>query len=188
MNLQNHFLIAMPLLQDPFFKRSVVYICEHNEDGAMGLIINKPLENLTVYGILKKLNIPIEGYDHSVNILNQPVFSGGPLAEDRGFILHSDQYTYTSSIRISNTTIITTSRDILEAIGTITQPNDILVALGYCAWKKNQLENELLKNTWLTTQADNTILFKTPISERWCAAAKSIGVNIHQMTSDAGHA
>ncbi|WP_312055984.1 YqgE/AlgH family protein [Pantoea brenneri] len=187
MNLQHHFLIAMPSLQDPFFKRSVVYLCEHNEEGAMGLIINKPMENLTVEGILKKLKISAEDRDPAIK-LDKPVFTGGPLAEDRGFILHSAQRTFTSSIRISDNTVITTSRDVLESIGTASQPDNVLVALGYCAWEKDQLENELMENAWLTTPANSNILFQTPISERWREAARSIGVDIHNMASDAGHA
>lgn len=187
MNLQHHFLIAMPSLQDPFFKRSVVYVCEHNEEGAMGLIINKPMENLTVEGILKKLKIAEDNRDPAIN-LDKPVFSGGPLAEDRGFILHSAQRTFTSSIRVSDNTVITTSRDVLEAIGTASQPDHVLVALGYCAWEKDQLENELMENAWLTTPANSNILFQTPIAERWREAARSMGVDIHNMASDAGHA
>jgi len=187
MNLQHHFLIAMPSLQDPFFKRSVVYLCEHNEEGAMGLIINKPMENLTVEGILKKLKISADDRDPAIR-LDKPVFTGGPLAEDRGFILHSAQRTFTSSIRVSDNTVITTSRDVLESIGTASQPKNVLVALGYCAWEKDQLENELMENAWLTTPANSNILFQTPIAERWREAARSIGVDIHNMASDAGHA
>ncbi|MDT0175786.1 YqgE/AlgH family protein [Pantoea sp. RRHST58] len=187
MNLQHHFLIAMPSLQDPFFKRSVVYICEHNEEGAMGLIINKPMENLTVEGILKKLKITSGERDPAIR-LDKPVFSGGPLAEDRGFILHSAQRIFSSSIRISDTTVITTSRDVLESLGTASQPEHVLVALGYCAWEKDQLENELMENAWLTTPANSNILFQTPIAERWREAARSIGIDIHSIASDAGHA
>jgi putative transcriptional regulator len=187
MNLQHHFLIAMPSLQDPLFKRSVVYICEHNEDGAMGLIVNKPMENLTVEGILKKLKISASERDPAIK-LDKPVFAGGPLAEDRGFILHSAQRIYSSSIRISDTTVITTSRDVLEAIGTTTQPNNVLVALGYCAWEKGQLEDELLENAWLTSPANTNILFQTPIAERWREAARGLGVDIHNIATDAGHA
>jgi putative transcriptional regulator len=187
MNLQHHFLIAKPSLQDPLFKRSVVYICEHNEDGAMGLIVNKPMDNLTVEGILKKLKISPSERDPAIK-LDKPVFAGGPLAEDRGFILHSAQKIYSSSIRISDNTVITTSRDVLEAIGTSEQPDNVLVALGYCAWEKDQLENELLENAWLTTPANSNILFQTPIAERWREAARSMGIDIHNMTSDAGHA
>ncbi|MCU5774562.1 YqgE/AlgH family protein [Erwiniaceae bacterium BAC15a-03b] len=187
MNLQHHFLIAMPGLQDPLFKRSVVYICEHNDEGAMGLIVNKPMDNLTVDGILKKLKISPTLRDPEIS-LDKPVFSGGPLAEDRGFILHSAQRTFSSSIRVSDNTVITTSRDVLESIGTPEQPEQVLVALGYCAWEKDQLEDELLENAWLTTPANSNILFHTPIAERWREAAKSIGVDIHNITSEAGHA
>nr|WP_154324551.1 YqgE/AlgH family protein [Pantoea sp. 201603H] len=187
MNLQHHFLIAMPTLQDPFFKRSVVYICEHNEEGAMGLIVNKPMDNLTVDGILKKLKIAPVASDVIVTH-DKPVFTGGPQAEDRGFILHSAQRTFTSSIRVSDNTVITTSRDVLESIGTPEQPEHVLVALGYCAWEKDQLEGELLENAWLTTPANSNILFHTPIAERWREAARSIGVDIHNITSEAGHA
>ena len=187
MNLQHHFLIAMPSLQDPLFKRSVVYICEHNDEGAMGIIVNKPMENLNVDGMLKKLKISPTTRDPA-DKLDKPVFSGGPLAEDRGFILHSAQRTFASSIRISDNTVITTSRDVLESLGTPEQPQHVLVALGYCAWEKDQLEEELLENAWLTTSADSNILFHTPIAERWREAAKSIGVDIHNIASKAGHA
>ena len=186
MNLQHHFLIAMPGLQDPLFKRSVVYICEHNEDGAMGIIINKPMENLTVEGVLKKLKItPPSAPDIR---LDKPVFTGGPMAEDRGFILHSAQRAFTSTIRISDNTMLTTSRDVLEVIGTPEQPEEMLVTLGYCAWDKDQLEEEVLENAWLTISANSNILFHTPIAERWREAAKSIGVDIHNLISEAGHA
>ena len=158
MNLQHHFLIAMPALQDPIFRRSVVYICEYNEDGAMGIIINKPLENLQVEGILDKLKIPAEA----------PVFS--------------------SSIRISDNTVVTTSRDVLETLGTASQPSEVLVALGYASWEKGQLEQEILDNAWLTAPADMNILFKTPIADRWRDAAKLIGIDILTMPGVAGHA
>ena len=168
MNLQHHFLIAMPALQDPIFRRSVVYICEHNTNGAMGIIVNKPLENLKIEGILEKL--------------------GGPLAEDRGFILHTPPSNFASSIRISDNTVMTTSRDVLETLGTDKQPSDVLVALGYASWEKGQLEQEILDNAWLTAPADLNILFKTPIADRWREAAKLIGVDILTMPGVAGHA
>lgn len=174
MNLQHHFLIAMPALQDPIFRRSVVYICEHNQDGAMGIIINKPLENLQIEGILEKLKITPEPRDSSIR-LDKAVMLGGPLAEDRGFILHTPPSRFASSIRISDNTVITTSRD-------------VLVALGYASWDKGQLEQELLDNAWLTAPADLNILFKTPIAERWREAAKLIGIDILTMPGVAGHA
>lgn len=187
MNLQHHFLIAMPALQDPLFKRAVVYICEYNDEGAMGIIINKPLENLQIDGVLEKLKIDPEPRDPAIR-LDKPVFIGGPLAEDRGFILHSPPDTFTSSIRISDETVITTSRDVLETIGTAKQPADVIVALGYSSWEKGQLEQEILDNAWLTAPADAAILFHTPISERWREAAKLIGIDIYNMPSEAGHA
>ncbi|NJD00733.1 YqgE/AlgH family protein [Candidatus Erwinia dacicola] len=186
MNLQHHFLIAMPTLQDPLFKRSVVYICEHNSDGAMGIIVNKPMKNLTVDGILQKLKISPAPHDSEAK-LDKPVFAGGPLAEDRGFILHSAQKTFSSSIRVSDNTVITTSRDVLETLGKSEQPEHVLVSLGCCAWENDQLETELLENAWLTTPANSNILFHTRIAERWREAAKSIGVDIHNIASDAGH-
>ncbi|WP_058911032.1 YqgE/AlgH family protein [Entomohabitans teleogrylli] len=187
MNLQHHFLIAMPGLQDPLFRRSVVYICEYNDDGAMGLIVNKPLDNLRVSEVLEKLQIAPEDRNPQVS-LDKPVFIGGPLAEDRGFILHSPPDMFSSSIRICDETVITTSRDVLETLGTDRQPKNVLVALGYSSWEKGQLEQEILENAWLTAPADPAILFKTPASERWRAAAQLIGINIHNMPHDAGHA
>lgn len=187
MNLQHHFLIAMPALQDPLFKRSVVYICEYNEDGAMGIIINKPLENLQISGILEKLKIEPAPIDPSIR-LDKPVFVGGPMAEDRGFILHSPPDEFGSSIRISDDVVITTSRDVLETLGTEKQPENVLVALGYASWEKGQLEQEILENSWLTVPASADILFRTPISERWRAAARLVGVNIHNISVEAGHA
>ena len=186
MNLQHHFLIAMPALQDPIFRRSVVYICEYNEDGAMGIIINKPLENLQVEGILDKLKIPAEARLPEIR-LDKPVMLGGPLAEDRGFILHTPPV-FSSSIRISDNTVITTSRDVLETMGTAEQPSEVLVALGYSSWEKGQLEQEILDNAWLTAPADMNILFKTPIADRWRDAAKLIGIDILTMPGVAGHA
>ena len=187
MNLQHHFLIAMPTLQDPIFRRSVVYICEYNDDGAMGIIINKPLDNLQIEGILEKLKITPDPRDPSIR-LDKPVMLGGPLAEDRGFIVHTPPASFSSSIRISDNTIVTTSRDVLETLGTERQPSDVLVALGYASWEKGQLEQEILDNAWLTATADLNILFKTPISDRWKDAAKLIGINILTMSGTAGHA
>ena len=186
MNLQHHFLISLPALQDPIFRRAVVYICEYNEDGAMGIIINKPLENLQVEGILDKLKIPAEARLPEIR-LDKPVMLGGPLAEDRGFILHTPPV-FSSSIRISDNTVITTSRDVLETLGTAEQPSEVLVALGYSSWEKGQLEQEILDNAWLTAPADMNILFKTPIADRWRDAAKLIGIDILTMPGVAGHA
>ncbi|WP_395480116.1 YqgE/AlgH family protein [Candidatus Curculioniphilus buchneri] len=187
MNLQHHFLIAMPSLQDPLFKRSVIYICEHNSSGAMGIVINKPVEHFTIENILHKLKIMPEDRNLA-NQLNQPVFAGGPLADDRGFILHTPREGFGSSIGISPQTMITTSKDVLETLGTADQPNDILVALGYSGWGQGHLERELLNNAWLTIPADSKIMFHTPIAFRWFQAAQMLGINIHNITNQVGHA
>ncbi|TCV96920.1 YqgE/AlgH family protein [Biostraticola tofi] len=187
MNLQHHFLIAMPALSDPLFKRSVIYICEHNDDGAMGIVINKPVEQFTVESVLHKLKIMPAKRDPAIR-LDKPVFAGGPMADDRGFILHTPREGFGSSIEISPETMITTSKDVLETLGTADQPQDVLVALGYAGWEKGQLEQELLENAWLTTPADSDILFHTPISARWREAAKKIGIDIHNIANQAGHA
>lgn len=187
-NLQNYFLVAMPTLQDFWFKQSVVYICEHNDTGAMGIIINKTIKKYTIETILNNLKIDsIKNRDPSI-CLNNPIFLGGPLLDDRGFILHTPQKGFISSINISSKAMITTSKDILETLGTPNQPQDILVALGYSGWSKGQLEKELLENNWLTVPANEKILFHTPVLERWDAAAKILGINIFEITNQLGHA
>lgn len=187
MNLQHHFLIAMPTMQDPRFKRSVIYICEHNEEGAMGLVINKPVEQFTVESVLEKLKIAPADRDPAIS-LDKPVYAGGPLADDRGFILHTPQPGFDASIQISPETMITTSRDVLETLGTPEQPQEVLVALGYAGWEKGQLEQEVLENAWLTAEADSKILFHTPIANRWREAANRLGVDIRSIANHAGHA
>ncbi len=187
MNLQHHFLIAMPTIRDQLFRHSVIYVCEHNAEGAMGLIVNKPAENLTIETVLRQLKIAPSTGEPRVSI-DKPVFAGGPLAEDRGFILHSAPDCFAASVRISDNTVITTSRDVLETLGTARQPQQVIVALGYCGWESDQLEDEIRNNIWLTIPANSHILFQTPIAERWREAARSIGVDIHNITSEAGHA
>ncbi|CAL4324187.1 YqgE/AlgH family protein [Buchnera aphidicola] len=185
--LQHQLLIAMPGIKNPLFKKTVIYICEHNQDGAMGIIINKPLKNIKIQHILKKLNIESSRCIFGPKI-KDPVIMGGPQAKERGFILHSSKKPFYSSIRISDTTTITTSKDILESMGIIEEPQKILVALGYCTWGKNQLEKELLNNFWLTSSANHDILFNIPISKRWTHAAKNIGINMYQLSVHFGHA
>lgn len=174
-------------MQDPRFKRSVIYICEHNEEGAMGLVINKPVEQFTVESVLEKLKIAPADRDPAIS-LDKPVYAGGPLADDRGFILHTPQPGFDASIQISPETMITTSRDVLETLGTPEQPQEVLVALGYAGWEKGQLEQEVLENAWLTAEADSEILFHTPIANRWREAANRLGVDIRSIANHAGHA
>lgn len=177
----------MPCLEDPYFSRSVVYICEHNENGSMGVVINKPLEDLTVIDVLSKLYIDLAP-KVSILHLNQPVFDGGPLAEDHGFILHTPLQKFSSSIQLTESVMLTTSKDVLETLGTTSQPHESLVALGYSGWEAGQLENELLENSWLTVEADSQILFHTPIADRWQAAAQKLGIDIHTIATQVGHA
>ncbi|MFC0446469.1 YqgE/AlgH family protein [Pseudidiomarina halophila] len=183
-NLQNHFLIAMPNMEDPFFHRSVTYICEHNEDGAMGLVINQPVE-LNVAKLLEQLEIIVP--EHSL-MFDRQVFAGGPLARDRGFVLHSPDEEWRSSARISDEVMITTSKDILEAMGSGKAPDKFLLTLGYAGWDAGQLEQELADNSWLTIPADPDILFNTPISERWQKATEKLGFHSWQLGPGAGHA
>jgi putative transcriptional regulator len=186
MNLQHHFLIAMPSLTDPYFHRSVVYICEHDHNGAMGLIINKPIDQISIQGVLKKLNIAPVDRDENIN-LNKPVMAGGPLSEEHGFILHTPLSGFSSSIQISDETMVTTSKDMLETLGTPRQPKNILMTLGYSNWEKGQLEKEIMENSWLTVAAETSIIFNTPVANRWREAALLLGVNIHNLALHAGH-
>lgn len=183
-SLKNHLLIAMPSLDDPYFKRSVVYICEHDEEGAMGLIINQPISQLSVKQLLAKLKMPD---DDSNNLLNKQVFNGGPLNQERGFVLHSPQTSWPSSALLGPEIMLTTSKDILQVLGTAQAPSNYLIALGYAGWGASQLEQELLDNSWLTLEADPDILFNTLVDDRWEQATKQLGFDIWQLTSQTGH-
>jgi len=183
-SLQNHFLVAMPTMQDSFFSRTVTYICEHNADGAMGLIINQPVD-LQVSDLLKQLEIVVP--DNRPN-LNGPVFAGGPVARDRGFVLHPPQEIWRSSQLLSDDIMITTSKDILEALGSDAAPDKFLLTLGYAGWDAGQLDQELSENSWLTIPADASILFNTPIAERWQKATEMLGIDVWQLGPDVGHA
>lgn len=185
MNLKNHFIIAMPTLNDSLFCRSVVYICEHNRDGAMGIIINKPIVELNVATVLTRLDITAP---KNCAELENAVFNGGPLAEEQGFILHTPQEGFSSSIKISDDMMITTSLDLLRSIGTPEQPQDIFLALGYSSWQHLQLENEVARNDWLVTKADPKIIFEVAIEHRWQKAAESLGININTISPQMGNA
>jgi putative transcriptional regulator len=202
-SLENQLLIAMPSLGDPYFNKTVTYICEHNEEGAMGLIINLPV-NITLSDLLKQ--IPSEDdestnneltdnvglIDNAVtditNSLEQLVLAGGPIAKQRGFVLHTSQTGWTSSLALSKELMITTSKDILMALGTDKAPENFMVTLGYAGWGPGQLEQELQANSWLTAPADSEILFNTPIEQRWKKATEKLGIDIAHLSSDIGHA
>ncbi|MCC5854506.1 MAG: YqgE/AlgH family protein [Idiomarina sp.] len=183
-SLQNHFLVAMPGLDDPFFHRSVTYICEHNDEGAMGLIINQPVE-MTVAQLLEQIEIEVP---EDPRVASAMVLQGGPVGTDRGFVLHSPQDGWRSSLLLAQDIMITTSKDILVALGSDRAPKNYMLTLGYAGWEAGQLEQELTDNSWLTIEADADILFNTPIHERWAKATSRLGIDIWQVSSDAGHA
>jgi len=187
MNLTNHFLVAMPGMKDPYFQRSVIYICEHNQDGAMGLMISSPIE-ITVGKMLEQVNVQPVHPQLKTDNLAMPVLNGGPVSEDRGFILHQPKDRYESSIQMTDHISVTTSKDILSVLGTEAEPNHYLVALGYSGWEAGQLEVELAENSWLTVEADPSVIFETPVKERWQKAVQMLGIDVAQLSSDIGHA
>jgi len=182
-NLTGHFLIAMPSLNDGFFNQAVTYICEHDENGSFGIIVNQQT-NLTLKQITTEMAIETSNnYDHK-----QPVFIGGPVDQGRGFILHRPSGNWQSSLKVNDKVTLTTSKDILQAIVKNEGPQDSIVALGYAGWAAGQLDNEMASNTWLSCPADEQIIFNTPVEQRWKAAANLIGVDLSLLSSDAGHA
>ncbi|HNV07313.1 MAG: YqgE/AlgH family protein [Dokdonella sp.] len=182
-SLSNQFLIAMPSLRDPNFARSVALVCQHGDDGAMGIMINR-LSDYRLGDVLTQMNVRSE----LAQVLDAPVLIGGPVQPERGFVLHTPHGGWDSSFRISDQISVTTSRDILEAIASGNGPSHAIVALGYSGWSPGQIEHELRENSWLTAPADNAIVFSTPLDERWQASAALVGVNLTQISPYAGHA
>lgn len=181
--LRNHFLLAMPTLNDANFARTVTFVCEHSQEGAMGIIINRPL-NITLEEVLRRMDA--ENCAREVGMT--PVFLGGPVQQDRGFILHRPLGQWGATLAVDDEFGITTSCDILEAISQGQGPNQILLALGYAGWGPNQLEQELADNAWLSTPADSRIVFDTPYEQRWEAAAALAGVDLSRLSGEIGHA
>ena len=186
--LKNQLLIAMPHLADPNFAHSITYLCEHNDKGAMGVVINRA-SNFTFGDILEQLNITSPYSEVSA----QPVLMGGPVQTDRGFVLHrpigdAAEPRWESSIAIGENVFLTTSRDIIEAIANKEGPDSYLVALGYAGWDGGQLEDEINANFWLNAPVEERILFDTPIENRWHAAAKMMGIDLNLVATEAGHA
>lgn len=179
----NQFLIAMPALADPNFSHTVTYICEHTPDGALGIVINRALD-LDLAVVLEHMKIT----PSAPNIGGHPVFLGGPVQTERGFVLHSPLGEWNSSVRVTDSMAVTTSRDILEAMAEGRGPEKVLVALGYAGWGPGQLEVEMAQNSWLNSPADPTIMFDTPIEKRWEAAAALMGVDLRLLSSSVGHA
>lgn len=179
-SLRHHFLVASPWLADPRFHGGVIYLCEHSDDGALGLMINQPLE-ITLGEILEQLDM--EGSE-----LDLPVFNGGPVEQERGFVLHPPGTGWQNTASVTEDVFLTTSRDILSGIGRGIGPEEFLVVLGYSGWGEGQLEEELGSNAWLTCPANTDILFRTPAEERYQAVLKLLGIDLNQLTESVGHA
>lgn len=181
--LSDHLLIAMPGLEDPNFSRSVTYVCQHNDSGALGITINRP-SDLTIGDVLEQMGIDCS----NVSWGEQKVLIGGPVHQDRGFVLHGGNKEWNSTYPVSSEISLTTSKDILHALAEGNGPAESLLALGYAGWGAGQLEDEILQNSWLSTQADSQILFHAPLDDRWQRAAARIGIDIQTLSGAAGHA
>lgn len=201
--LSHHFLIAMPGLEDPTFAKSVVYLCEHSERGAMGLIINKP-GDLSLKHLFEKVELPLQRQD----LLQCNVLHGGPVQTERGFVLHDPMLEkdsvdsensnteavatpnsiYASTLSVPGGLAMTTSKDVLEALANGSGPRRVVVTLGYASWGEGQLESEIGENSWLTVPADPSVIFDTPIEQRYDKALSLLGLQAWMLSSEAGHA
>ena len=191
-NLTHHFLIAMPGMADSSFAQSVVYLCEHSERGALGLVINKP-SDISLAHLFEKVDLPLGRAD----LLDAPVLQGGPVQTERGFVLHEavvavdapeGESIYAATLAIAGGLEMTTSKDVLEALSTGGGPRKLLVTLGYAAWGEGQLESELAENSWLTVDADAAVIFDTPVPERYARALQLLGLEAWMIAPGAGHA
>ena len=182
-DLTHHFLIAMPSMADPYFSKSLTYICEHNDQGALGLVVNRPID-LTLQALFERLAMDLS---HSA-VADAPVYFGGPVQTDRGFVLHAPPGEWQTTLRVRDVIGLTTSKDILEAVGRGEGPGRLLVTLGYAGWSPGQLEHEITQNAWLTVEAADTILFETPAEERLPAAMELLGLDFARLQDEAGHA
>jgi putative transcriptional regulator len=186
-DLTNQFLIAMPGMADGNFEGSVVYMCEHNERGALGLVINKPID-IKLKNLFEKIELKLDRED----IAEQPVFFGGPVQTERGFVLHervgTDGVAYNSTMSVPGGLEMTTSKDVLEAMCSGAGPKRVLITLGYSGWEAGQLEDEIKRNGWLTVDADPSIIFDTPIERRFERALSLLGVDPRMLSQEVGHA
>ena len=191
-HLTHHFLIAMPSLEDSVFERSVVYVCEHSPHGALGLIINKPTD-LSLPSLFERIELNFGRED----LREMPVFLGGPVQTERGFVLHdpmrgadeaSEESGYASTLRIPGGLDMTTSKDVLEALASGVGPRRVLVTLGYASWSEGQLESELADNSWLTVAADAALIFEMPVAQRYDGALGLLGLEAWRLAPQAGHA
>ena len=182
-NLTHHFLIAMPNMVDSNFSRTLTYIAEHSDQGALGVIVNRPTD-MTLATLYERIDIPLLIQE----IALQPIYFGGPVQTDRGFVLHRPAGDWHSTLTVQEEVGLTSSKDILEAIGADGKPAEFLVTLGYAGWAAGQLEDELANNAWLTVPADLDIVFTLPPEERLVAAMQSLGIDFASLSEVAGHA
>jgi putative transcriptional regulator len=188
-NLTNHFLIAMPGLSDELFGRSVVFMCEHSDRGALGLVINKP-GDIRLAQLFDKVELSLGRQE----LAEQPVFLGGPVQTERGFVLHEavegaeGESVYASTLSIPGGLEMTTSKDVLEAMSSGGGPRKVFVTLGYASWGQGQLESEITENSWLTVEADHSLIFDAPVDERYDRAMALLGLKSWMLSPDAGHA
>jgi putative transcriptional regulator len=186
-NLTNQFLIAMPGMADDTFAGTVVYLCEHTANGALGLVINRPLD-IRLAQLFEKVDL---GLDDEA-LAAQPVFYGGPVQTERGFVLHErlgdHPGPYSSTLSIPGGLAMTTSKDVLEALSSGAGPKRLLVTLGYSGWGAGQLEDEISRNGWLTVEATPQIIFDTPVEDRYQAALRLLGFDPRMLSQEAGHA
>lgn len=182
-NLTDHFLIAMPAMADPYFAKSLTYICEHSEQGALGVVVNRPIE-MTLKMLFGEIGIKLASGERAEDL----VHFGGPVQMDRGFVLHQPVGEWQSTLAINERIALTTSKDILEAVGCGQGPYKLLVTLGYAGWSAGQIEQELAQNAWLTVPASAQIIFDLPWEQRLPAAMKMLGIDFASLADDAGHA
>ena len=183
LDLSHHFLIAMPAMTDPFFAKSLTYVCEHNEQGAMGIVVNRPI-SLTLSELFAQINMPLNQNE----LEDMLVHFGGPVQTDRGFVLHEPNGEWQSTLHINDKVGLTTSKDILQAVGEGVGPRHLLVTLGYAGWSEGQLEQEMSQNAWLSVPADERIMFDLPAEERLSAAMALLGIDYATLSEEAGHA
>ena len=189
-NLSNQFLIAMPGLEGDTFAGAVIYMCEHTDKGALGLVINKPI-NIKLRNLFERVELPLDRAD----MADEPVYFGGPVQTERGFVLHEGAANqseavppYASSLKIKGGLEMTTSKDVLEALSSGTGPTKILVTLGYSGWGAGQLEEEMGRNSWINVEAQPEIIFNTPVEQRYDKALSLLGIDPAMLSADAGHA
>jgi putative transcriptional regulator len=181
--LEQQFLIAMPGMDDPNFNRGVTLLCQHNDDGALGITVNRPSE-FVLQDLLGQVGLKCT----DASLADLPVYDGGPVHRERGFVLHSPDRRYESSMKVGEQIVITTSRDVLEDIASGTGPARFLVALGYAGWGAGQLENEMRENAWLHVMADSDLIFDLPVEQRWEGAVARLGIEVGRLQPSGGHA